>query len=152
MVRIEQPWGARQKMRPYATLLQIAVGCTVLLLCGHAEGSDSERLFGFTMGSDVGEAGEREFQNQATGRFAKSAGSYRALTNSAELEFVPIKNFRVEFAAVAASYNIGGVPGFDDLNQTGLQGGSVDLRYRFLGRESSPFGLIFDAAAHRPPR
>ena len=135
-------------MRTYATLLQIAVGCTLLPLCAHAEGIDTEHLFGFTIGSDVGEAGEREFQNQATGRFAKSTGSYRALTNSAELEFVPIKNFRVEFAAVAASYNIGGVAGFDDLNQTGLQGGSVDLRYRFLDRDTSPFGLIFDAEPH----
>jgi hypothetical protein len=135
-------------MRTCATLLQIAVGCTLLPLSGHAEGIDTEHLFGFTIGSDVGEAGEREFQNEATGRFAKSAGTYRALTNSAELEFVPIKNFRVEFAAVAASYNIGGVPGFDDLNQTGLQGASVDLRYRFLGRESAPFGLLFAAEPH----
>src|SRR5258708_20519568 len=104
MVRIEPPWGARQKMRTYATLLQIAVGCTLLPLCAHAEGIDTEHLFGFTIGSDVGEAGEREFQNQSTGRFAKSAGTYRALTNSSAPEFAPINNFRVEFAAVAASY------------------------------------------------
>ena len=96
-------------MRTYATLLQIVVGCTLLPPGLHAEGIDTEHLFGFTIGSDVGEAGEREFQNQATGRFGKSGGSYRALTNSAELEFVPIKNFRLEFSALAASYNVGGV-------------------------------------------
>src|SRR5258708_26115737 len=98
MVRIEPPWGARQKMRTYATLLQIAVGCTLLPLCAHAEGIDTEHLFGFTIGSDVGEAGEREFQNQATGRFAKSTRSYRPPTNSTDLEFVPIKNFRHELS------------------------------------------------------
>jgi hypothetical protein len=135
-------------MRTYATLLQIVVGCTLLPLGAHAEGIDTEHLFGFTIGSDVGKAGEREFQNEATGRFAKGAGTYRALTNSAELEFVPIKNFRVEFAAVAASYNIGGVAGFDDLNQTGLRGVAVDLRYRFLDRETSPFGFLFAAEPH----
>jgi hypothetical protein len=135
-------------MRTYATLLQIVVTCTLLPLGLHAEGIDTEHLFGFTIGSDVGEAGEREFQNQATGRFGKSGGSYSALTNSAELEFVPIKNFRVEFSAVAASYQIGGVAGFDDLNQTGLQGAAVDLRYRFLDRETALFGLIFDAEPH----
>jgi hypothetical protein len=135
-------------MRTCATLLQIAVGCTLLPLCGHAEGIDTEHLFGFTIGSDVGEAGEKEFQNQMTGRFAKSAGNYTALTNSAELEFVPVRNFRVELAAVAASYDIGGVPGFDDLNQMGLQGVSVDLRYRFLNKETAPFGLTFAAETH----
>jgi hypothetical protein len=135
-------------MRIYATLLQIVVGCTLLPLGAHAEGIDTEHLFGFTIGSDVGEAGEREFQNEATGRFAKSAGTYRALTNSAELEFVPIRNFRVEFAAVAASYNFGGVPGFEDLDQSGVQGAAVDLRYRFLGRDTSPFGLLFQAEPH----
>jgi len=135
-------------MRTYATLLQIVVGCTLLPLGLHAEGIDTEHLFGFTIGSDVGEAGEREFQNQATGRFGKSTGTYRALTNSAELEFVPVKNFRLEFSAVAASYHVGGVAGFDDVNQTGLQGASVDFRYRFLDRESSPFGMVFDAEPH----
>ena len=135
-------------MRVYAALLQIIVSCTLLSAAGHAEGIDTEHLFGFTIGSDVGDVGEREFQNQATGRFAKSTGTYRALTNSAELEFVPIKNFRVEFAAVAASYDIGGVTGFDDIRQAGLQGVSVDLRYRFLDRATAPFGLIFDAETH----
>src|ERR1700674_955254 len=54
--------GAGRKMRAYATLLQ--VGCTLMPLAGHAEGIDTEHLFAFMIGSDVGEAGEREFQNQ----------------------------------------------------------------------------------------
>ena len=113
--------------RPYATLLPVLVTCALLPARGHAEGIDTEHLFAFMIGTDTGDAGEREFQSQTTGRFAKSAGTYRALTQSAELEFVPIDNFRVEFAAVAASYDIGAVPGFDDLKQAGVQGGSVDV-------------------------
>jgi hypothetical protein len=149
IVPTELPSGRRLIiMRTYATLLQIVVGCTLLPLGLHAEGIDTEHLFGFTIGSDVGEAGEREFQNQATGRFGKSGGSYRALTNSAELEFVPIKNFRLEFSALAASYNVGGVARFDDVDQTGLQGAAVDLRYRFLDRQTSAFGMVFDAEPH----
>jgi hypothetical protein len=87
------------------------------------------------IGTGVGDVGEREFQNQTTGRFAKSTGSYRALTEAAEFEYVPIKNFRAEFSAVAASDDIGGVAGFDDLRQTGVQ-----------GRPSST-GSIFEAGA-----
>jgi len=137
-----------EKMRAYAIFLQVIVGCMLLPLGGHAEAIDTEHLFGFMIGSDVGEAGEREFQNQTTGRFAKNTGTYRALTNASELEFVPVKNFRVELAAVAASYDISGVAGFDDLKQAGLQGVSVDLRYRFLNRDTAPFGLIFAAETH----
>jgi len=137
-----------EKMRAYAIFLQVIVSCMLLPLGGHAEAIDTEHLFGFMIGSDVGEAGEREFQNQTTGRFAKNTGTYRALTNASELEFVPVKNFRVELAAVAASYDISGVAGFDDLKQAGLQGVSVDLRYRFLNRDTAPFGLIFAAETH----
>src|SRR5260370_17393853 len=104
-----------QEMRGDGGVLEDTVGWTLLSADGHAEGIDTEHLFGFTIGSDVGDIGEREFQNQATGRFAKSTGTYRALTNAAELEFVPIKNFRAEFAAVAASYDIGGVARFDGI-------------------------------------
>jgi hypothetical protein len=74
--------GAGTKMRAYATPLRIVVSCTLLPLGGHAEGIDTEHLFGFMIGSDVGEVGEREFQNQTTGRFAKSTGSYHALTEA----------------------------------------------------------------------
>src|SRR5258707_15519774 len=63
-ISFEPPSGRRLiKMRTYATLLQIVMGCTLLPSCGHAEGIDTEHLFGFTIGTDVGEAGEREFQN-----------------------------------------------------------------------------------------
>src|SRR5258707_364993 len=135
-------------MRAYATLLQIFATCTLLPLGGHAEGIDTEHLFGFMIGSDVGGVGEREFESQTTGRFTKSTGTYRALTEAAELEFVPVKNFRAEFAAVAASYNISGVAGFDDFKQVGLQGVAVDLRYRFLDKDTAPFGLIFATETH----
>jgi hypothetical protein len=135
-------------MRTYKRLFGIVVSCTLLPLSVHAEGIDTEHLFAFMIGSDVGDAGEREIQSQTTGRFAKSTGTYRALTEATELEFVPIKNFRAEFAAVGASYDISGVAGFDDLRQVGLQGISVDLRYRFLDRDAAPFGLTFGAETH----
>jgi len=135
-------------MRRYAKLLPVVVACALVPSGGRAETIDTEHLFAFMIGTDIGEVGEREFQSQTTGRFDKSAGTYRALTGSAELEFVPIENFRLEFAAVAASYDIGAVPGFDDLRQAGVQGGSVDLRYRFLDRTTAPFGLTIDAETH----
>ena len=72
--------------------------CLAALLPGgvRAEGIDTEHLFGFMIGTDVGNVGEREFQTQTTGRFARNGGNYRAIGQELELEFVPLKNFRVE--------------------------------------------------------
>ena len=36
---------------------------------------DTEHLFGFTIGSDVGEVGEKEVEGSATGRFSKTSAS-----------------------------------------------------------------------------
>ena len=55
--------------------------CLAALLPGkaHADGIDTEHLFGFMIGTDVGNVGEREFQSSTTGRFAKNGGKYRAI-------------------------------------------------------------------------
>ena len=79
-----------------------------------AEGIDTEHLFGFMIGTDIGNVGEREFQSQTTGRFARNGGSYRAIGQEFELEFVPVKNVRVELGTTFASHHISGVPGLED--------------------------------------
>src|SRR6195952_4444285 len=95
-----------------AKAIGVACVCIAALLPvgGHAEGIDTEHLFAFMIGSDVGNVGEREFQSQTTGRFSKAAGSYRALGQEFELEFVPAPNFRVELGGTFATHGIFGVP------------------------------------------
>src|SRR3954468_16270107 len=101
------------RMPPRAKTFQAAVVSLAALLpaCAHAEGIDTEHLFGFMIGTDVGNVGEREFQSQTTGRFAKNGGNYRAIGQEFELEVVPVKNFRVEMGTSFASHYIRGVPG-----------------------------------------
>ena len=127
-----------------------AIVCLSALVpaCLHAEGIDTEHLFGFMIGTDVGSPGEREFQSQTTGRFSKSGGNYRAINQELELEFVPAKNFRVEVGSIFASHDINGVAGYEDRRQLAWQGISVDLRYRFLDRDMAPFGLTFALETH----
>ncbi|UFX48962.1 hypothetical protein HAP47_0013545 [Bradyrhizobium sp. 41S5] len=119
----------------------IAGVAAVLPLAACAEGFDTEHIFGFMIGSDVGEVGEREFQSQTTGRFAKDTGRYRALNQEMELELVPAPNFRIELGTSFSAYDINRVPGFDDRRQLSWQSVSVDFRYRFLEREAAPFGM-----------
>jgi len=129
--------------------LRAAILCFALLPgCARAEGIDTEHLFGFMIGSDVGNAGEREFESKTTGRFSRNGGHYRAVGQELELEFVPVKNFRVELGTTFASHNIAGVAGLEDRRQLSWQGVSVDLRYRFLDRDSAPFGFTVAVENH----
>jgi hypothetical protein len=134
----------------FAKLLTTAV--FVLIVCGalpiRAGEIDTEHLFGFTIGTDIGEVGEKEIEGQTTGRFGKRDGSYTGLSQMLSAEFTPMQNLRLEFNATGIYHDIAGVTGLADRRQGGWQGLSFDLRYRLLDRERAPFGLVIDAEPH----
>src|SRR3954451_21674399 len=135
-------------MRARALTFWTIAACTVALApaCVSAEeGFDTEHIFGFMIGTDVGNPGEREFQTQTTGRFGKGGGTYRALSQEVEIEAVPLPNFRVEVGGTATLHDITGVPDIGDRRQFNFQGASLDVRYRLLDRERAPFGLTVAA-------
>jgi hypothetical protein len=132
-----------------AKVFMTALLCLVLRpACGFAEGLDTEHIYGFMIGSDVGDPGEREFQTMMTGRFSKQAGTYQALDQQLEMEFVPFRNFRIEVGTTLAAYDVSSVPGLTSINQAGWLGASLDLRYKFLDRETAPFGLTVALESH----
>ena len=135
---------------PLAKTFQAGVvSLAVLLPAGaKAEGIDTEHLFGFMIGTDVGNLGEREFQSETTGRFGRNGGRYRAVGQEFELEFTPARNLRVEIGSTFASHLIAGVPGLEDQRRLSWQGASLDLRYRLLERETALFGLTFATELH----
>lgn len=138
-------------MRARAPRFWTIAACTVALApaCVSAEeGFDTEHIFGFMIGTDIGSLGEREFQTQTTGRFGKGVGTYRALAQELEIEVVPLPNFRIEVGGSATLHDITGVPDLDDRRQFNFQGASLDLRYRLLDRERAPFGLTIAAELH----
>src|SRR3979409_2701184 len=99
-----------------AKMSGMAIGCLAGLVSAsaHGEGIDTEHLFGFMIGTDIGNVGEREFQSQTTGRFVRNGGGYRAIGQEFEREAVPVDNFRVELGSTFASHHIDGVPSIDD--------------------------------------
>jgi hypothetical protein len=138
-------------MRLGAQGFWMGIACCVALAPARAraeEGFDTEHIFAFMIGTDVGNPGEREFQTATTGRFGKGAGTYRALGQQVELEVVPLPNFRIELGATAVLHDIRGVPDIDDRRQFNFQGLTLDLRYRLLDRETAPFGLTLAAESH----
>jgi len=102
---------------------------------------DTEFLFGFLLGTDTGDLGDREIQAETSGRFGRRTGSYAGLTQSLSYEFVPLKDLRIEANLFGAYHGISGVDDFDDLHRASFQGFSLELRYRLLDRRTAPFGL-----------
>jgi len=109
---------------------------------------DTEYLFGFLTGTDIGEAGEKEIENTTVGRFGKGSGSYRAFSHALALEYVPVENLRLEMGAIGGYHAISGVSDLDDLRRAGFQGLSLEIRYRLLARERAAFGLTLLAEPH----
>src|ERR1700689_4076153 len=78
---------------------RMATSCLSLALAfiptgARTETIETEHLFGFTIGSDVGEVGERELEGSLTGRFSKRTGTYDAGSSTVSLEFVPLADLR----------------------------------------------------------
>jgi hypothetical protein len=106
---------------------------------------DTEHLFGFTIGSDVGEVGEREIESSATGRFGKQTGTYNAASGMLSVETVPLANLRTEFTGEVIGYGVTGVGGLANQQYGAFGGVSADIRYRFLDRATAPFGFAVGA-------
>jgi hypothetical protein len=119
-----------------------------LSLAGHAREIDTEYLFGFLTGTDIGEVGEKELESETTGRLAKRAGSYSAFSQTNAVEFVPVQNLRVEPGVVLVRHDIAGANGLDEVRRTSLQGLSLDLRYQILDRRQSGIGFSLRASPH----
>jgi hypothetical protein len=121
----------------------------------HAEGIkteadplDTEHLFGFTEGADIGPQGEKEFLIDSTLRDGRSTGSFANTASQLELKYTAFQSLRISAGGVFAYYDITGVPGIEDARRDALQSLFLDLRYRLLDRDHAPFGLTISAAPH----
>jgi hypothetical protein len=63
-------------------------------------------LFGFTIGTDVGELGEKELESNLAVAPGKRAGSYSALPQALSLEYTANQNLRLEVSAVGAYHDV----------------------------------------------
>src|SRR5256885_1892887 len=72
-------------------------------------GIDTEHIFGFTEGSDIGERGEKEVESSMTGRFGKP-GSHVALDNETSFRYGLLDGFRVSIGAMFDYHGIRNVP------------------------------------------
>ena len=127
-----------------------------LIATGHAESAkikseevDTEHMFGFTEGSEIGEKGETELMSESTGRFGRTGGSYKQITNLFEAKYTLTDRFRISAAATLAYYDISGMTGLNDRSQALVQSISFNARYRVLDHQNAPFALTLSVEPRR---
>ncbi|MDR7035775.1 hypothetical protein J2X36_000511 [Methylobacterium sp. BE186] len=98
---------------------------------------DSEHLFGFAEGSDLGVPGETELEWETTGRFGRRSGGFRAVDSSLALKMPITPDFRLAPGLTFNAYDVG-TPG---RTSGGLNGGFLETRLRLLDRRTATFGL-----------
>ena len=112
---------------------------------GHAPGDiDSEHLFGFTEGSDLGAPGEIELEWDVTGRAGKRAGRFRALDSGIALKMPLTADFRLAPGLTFAAHDTA-LAGAPARTSGGVNGAVLETRLRLLDRRAAPFGLTFSA-------
>jgi len=109
---------------------------------------DTEHLFGFVEGADIGRKGEREVVLDSTLRAGRSTGSFANTASELEFKYTAFQNFRISAAAALAYYDITGVAGIDDARHAAIQSLFFDARFRILDRDRAPFGLTISVAPH----
>ncbi|WP_156635546.1 hypothetical protein [Methylobacterium sp. Leaf123] len=112
---------------------------------------DSENLFGFTEGTDVGKKGEQDLIVDTIVRFSKrragpGASGYAAAQPVISYQYDPTDNLSIEpglYFDTRDSRNIAGVP---DKAFATFNGGSLEVKYQFFKRtDERPFSLSVQA-------
>ncbi|GJE42683.1 hypothetical protein [Methylobacterium soli] len=104
---------------------------------------DTEHLFGFTEGSDLGIPGEPELEWETTGRLGRRPGTFGAVDSGLALK-VPLSNdFRLAPGVAFNAYEVG-PPGGQTRTVGGLSAGFLETRLRLQDRREAPFGLTLN--------
>jgi hypothetical protein len=108
---------------------------------------DSEHIFGFTEGSDIGNKGEREIESATTGRLGRQ-GSFSVFTNETSFRYGVEQNFRASIGTLTDYYSVHDTPGLS--NKTGIEFSGVvsEFRWHFLEHDTAPIGLTLSFAPY----
>jgi hypothetical protein len=115
---------------------------------GDAQSVDTEDIFGFVEGADIGNAGNQELEADATLLAGKTTGTYGNTAAQFIYKYTAFENFRISAATTFASYDIAGVSGLSDLQSAVMQSLSLDARFRLLDRDQAPVGLTLSVQPH----
>ena len=116
---------------------------TLVPVCAYAEDIDTEHLFGFTIGTDVGSVGEREFQSQTTGRFSKTAEAMGRSTRNSNWSSYPSRTSGSRWEVPLRPTTSMASPGLMIAISWIGRAFRWICAHNLLDRKSAPFGLTF---------
>jgi hypothetical protein len=117
----------------------------VLAAAAGAEEIDTDHLFAFNVGTDIGNPGEKEVGAGFTGRFGRNGGTYAAIESELSFQYTATRDLILQLAANGAYHRIKNVPDMDDRNAAAFAGLSLGLSYRLLDRARNGLGLAVSA-------
>jgi len=109
---------------------------------------DTEHMFGFTEGSDIGEPRQLEAEVEEIGRWGRMGGSYSAFSTNFNLKYPLTDYFRVAGGFTVTRFDSVGVTGIEDINRFAVDRVTAEFRWRPFDRETSLFGLTIVAAPY----
>jgi hypothetical protein len=137
----EERGGGRGKTLPASSAGGAGAGASP----HHAEGADTEHIFGFTMGSDIGQPGEIELELENVAALGKRDGRYATLGTLAQVKYTLSDRFRIAPGFALGAQRIGDVPSFEDRHHLSFNGATLEFRAKLLDRSTAPFGLTLHA-------
>ncbi|KAB2943604.1 MAG: hypothetical protein K8F92_04720 [Hyphomicrobium sp.] len=120
-------------MRFFSAIVLIGT-LTVPSVDAHAGEIDTDHLFAFSQGTDIGEVGTKELESDTNGRFGKRDGRYAAYSQEIEVGYIPIKNLHVFAGGSLAYFDIADVPELDDRQRLSFEELEIEVRYRLMDR------------------
>jgi opacity protein-like surface antigen len=117
----------------------------VLASGARADDIETDHLFAFNSGTDIGNPGEKEVSATFNGRYGRNGGFYAAVESELSFQYTATRNLAFTLAAATDYHKIKDVPDFDDRNAAAFGGLSLQVNYRLLEREKSGVGLGISA-------
>ena len=102
---------------------------------------DTEHIFGFAEGSDIGDKGEREIESITIGSFGAPVGGYANADNETSFRYNVTDNLRLSIGTLTDYFNIHDVPGLNDRSTLDFSGIITEARWHILDWRTSPFGM-----------
>jgi hypothetical protein len=115
-MRVRVEWSARWPLTILAATAAIAFSNPIKARAednGGFSELETKYIFGFTIGSSVGDQGDKEFEPDTTANFGKRGGSYGVGQTALEYEYTPTQFMQIELGPSVSYYDIHNVPGLD---------------------------------------
>jgi hypothetical protein len=142
-VRARMGWSA---CRPLTILATTAIAFSNPIVAraednGGFNELETKYIFGFTIGSSVGEQGDKEFEPDTKADFGKRGGSYGVGQTALEYEYTPTQFMQIELGPTVSYYSIHNVPSLDDRDMGTINGFEADIRSVLIDRNRLPLAV-----------